>query len=261
MSTATTSPATEKIRWDSREIERLARAFVDARKASPFAPTMALFEEAQRNALPEDRRRNIASITAVASLEQQIALLWTEQMSKQDPQIIHIVSAGPPNYVEMLNNLDTPSLFAALLTRMQKSLDDFKPLLAALGANHATNGHAGAPLNPPVSLLARASAKPRKSRVLVVGPMKDQFQEIERRVISDHIPVELLWLDKDKSGSQCPAIETDFAICTRFVNHSHTENIKRAMPPGKFFYLAGESGITGVVNKVRDIGSMLPPLG
>lgn len=251
---------TEKVRWDAVEIDRLARAWVDARKASPFAPTMSLFEEAQRKALPDDRHRNIASITNVPALEARIATLWTEQMAKQEPQFVHIVTAAAPNYVEMLNNLDTASIMAVLFTRVGKELEAFKPLLAALGAAKELNGHTGAPLNPPVSLLARASSKPRRARVLVVGPLKDQFVEIERRVITEHIPVELLWLDKDKSGSQCPSVDTDFAVCTRFVNHSHTENIKRAMPPGRFFYLAGESGITGVVNKVRDIGSMLPPL-
>ena len=55
-----------------------------------------------------------------------------------------------------------------------------------------------APANPAPTITKSASPKPRRARVLVIGPLPAQFQEIKARAEAADLPVELLYADKDK---------------------------------------------------------------
>lgn len=246
-----------RIIWDSDELAKVARALVEERKTDPHVNIAQLINPAIRKALPESRHRDINTINAVPALKSVFEKLWLEEVTRltPDPVIVHVETQAPPDYVTLLGKLDTPSLAAMLLAKLGKEWETVKPLLGALNGN----GHVGAPLNPPVSLLAAASPKSRRTRVLVCGPFAQQFHEIEQRVADEKIPVELLWLDKDKSpGARGLPISADYVVATEFIRHHWNDAFKKAVPPGKYFFLQG-TGITAVVNKIRDIGTLTPP--
>jgi|SRR5581483_4095778 len=249
--------ATDRIRWEAIEIDRVARAFIEERKRSPFAPTTALLEAAQKQALPDDRQRPIGSVTAMPALEQRIATLWVTFVNQKDPppEVIHVQTQSPPDYVELTNRLDAASLTAMLVTKLTKEVDTWKPLLVQLAGKEV---HMGAPLNPPVSILAAASKKQEKPNVLIMGPTGDQFRHIETKVREQEIPVDLQFLDKDKPRNGV-RVKTDFVIATRFIQHGLEEAIKTKVPKGCYFFMDEQSGITAVVQKCRDIASMCRP--
>lgn len=250
-----TTQTTDRVRWEAHEIETMAQAFVEERAKDPFAIMGDLLNSAQ-SLLPEHRRRNLPGLSAAPDLRHRIADLWRARMAATapEPTIVHVETQRPPDYIDMLNQLDGPSLAAMVVAKFSKELATFKPLLTHL--NGANGAPVGAPLQPPISILAAASAKPRKTRVLIIGPFREQFQHIEEKANEAKLPVELQWIDKDKNSIGVP-ISTDYVIVTKFTSHAHHDALKRTIPPGKFFYLEG--GITAVVQKLRDIAALLPP--
>lgn len=247
----------EMIRWTDAEILELAQGICDERARDPFASIMDLFKTAQGALLEEHRHRDLPGLSACQPLRLKVAELWKARMDakEKDPEIIHVETQRPPDYIDMLQQLDTPSLMAMLVTKIGQQMEQFKPLLTVMNGAPKPE-QAGAPLLPPVSLLAAASAKPRKTRVLIIGPLVSQFREIEAKATEEKLAVELQYLDKDKNLGGT-AVQTDHVIVTKFTSHSMMDNMKASVPKGRFHYLEG--GITVVVQKLRDIAALLPP--
>lgn len=254
--TATAQGRKESIKWSDSEITELAKAFAEERKADPFLPAHEVLSIGMRKVLPEHRWRDIVSMNAVMNVRAKIETLWLEEMTKATPEpiIVHVETQVPPDYMDILSRCDLPSLCALVVAKLQASAQGFAPLFASLTPPGAA--HTGAPLQAPVSLLNAASAKPRKTRVLIVGPQKGQFHEIESRAAEMKLPVELLWLDKDKPMPNVP-VNTDYVVGT-LLNPSLHQMFRKNLPPGKYYLLEG-AGITQFVNKLRDIGALLPP--
>jgi len=247
----------DRIRWTDVEIANIAAEWVEQRVLQPFESTMTLFEIAQRKAVP-DRQRNLTGLTNCPELRLKMANLWRERMERAacEPQIVHVEVPQPPDYIDLKNRLDIPSLMAMLSAKVGEQLASVKPLLAAMSPQAAEVAQS-APLRPEISLLAAASAKPRKTRVLLVGPLPGQFNEIKTQTDAAEIPVELQWLDKDKPKSSVP-ISTDHVVCTRYISHHFEAAIKKCIPAGRYHHIEG-GGIVTIVQKLRDIGSLLHP--
>ena len=256
MSTLNPAPK-ERVKWEQHEIDLLAEAVVEARVRDPFQTGFALFEQAQKDVLDAHRRREIPGWQAISEVKTKVATLWKARMeaAAPEPQIVHVETQRPPDYVDMLQQLDTPSLVAMLVSKIGKELDAFKPMLSLLNSN-GTSEQIGAPHNPPVSLLVQASAKPRKTRVAMLGMTKSEFMHISDNVAEQKIPVELLFVDTDKRTQA--TLNADYVIAMKFVSHTASGVYENALPKGRFFHLR-DGGITSAVQKLRDIGSMLPP--
>jgi hypothetical protein len=255
-SPAAVTPST-RVSWSDYEENQIGKQFIEERKMDPFAAPHELIMVAMRKVLEPHRHRNINTLQACPSLRVKIGNLWLDAMAAQcpEPHIVHVETQSPPDYIDILHRCDLPSLFALVVAKLQEQMGSLKPLLTMLTPPGAPP--AGAPLQAPVSLLSAASAKPRRTRVLIVGPLNAQFREIEAKAAEAQLPVELLWLDKDKSNNGVP-VSADYVVATSFINHSLNEALKKQLPKGKYFFLNGD-GITGVVNKLRDIGALLPP--
>jgi hypothetical protein len=253
---ATAQGRTERVVWSEHEITELAKAFLEERKADPFCPAHEVLSVGMRKVLPEHRHRDIVSMNAVQNVRAKIETMWLDEMTKTTPEpiICHVETQSPPDYVDILHRCDLPSLVALVVAKLGESAAALKPLLAVLNA--ANGAPAGAPHQAPVSLLHQASAKPRKPRVLLVGPHARQFHEIETRAAEEKLPVELLLLDRDKQVRG--PINCDHVIAT-FVNKNLNDQLRTNIPAGKYHLLEGSGGVVQFVNKLRDIGSLLPP--
>jgi hypothetical protein len=254
--TATAQGSTERVKWSEHEILELAKAFMEERKADPLSPAHEVLRGGMKKVLPEHRWREVVSMNAVLNVRAKIETLWLEEMTKQSPEpiIVHVETQSPPDFVDILNRCDLPSLTALVVAKLSEVAKDLKPLLTAFTPPEQVQH--GVKLQAPVSLLSAASAKPRKSRVLIVGPHNKQFHEIETRAQADNLPVELLYLERDKPAAHLP-INCDHVIAT-FVNKILNDRLRENVPAGRYHLLQGTS-LEHFVNKLRDIGSLLPP--
>lgn len=246
------------VRWTDSEVTAIAEAFIAQREADAIGNPIEMLRRAIQNCVDARtaRFRDINTWLAVPDVKERVDTLWLEKMANQNPApvIVHVETQSPPDYVDILHRCDLPSLCALVVAKLSEQAASLKPLLTVL---NGANTSSGAPLQAPVSLLNAASAKPRKTRVLIVGPLNAQFREIEQQAAQAKIPVELLYLDKDKPKNGVP-ISTDYVIGNEFIQHSLEANLKRAVPAGRYFYLAS-GGIGAIVNKLRDIATLLPP--
>jgi hypothetical protein len=260
METATNGNiTTNRVSWTDSEVDHIAQAFIYEREHDAIGNAIEMLRRAIQKTVDEGnaRFRDINTWVAVPDIKARVETLWLEKMAAQNPEphIVHVETQVPPDYVDMLHRCDLPSLTALLVAKLQEQLGTLKPLLNAFTPPSAAP--VGAPAQAPVSLLSAASSKPRKTRVLIVGPLNSQFREIENKVAESNIPVDLIWLDKDKSNPGA-VVNADYVVATAFINHKLNEVLRSQVPKGKAFFLQGE-GITAVVNKLRDIGTLLPP--
>lgn len=261
MSEPTTS-APVRISWTDKEVEHIARAFIREREIDAIGNPIEMLRRAIQLTVDAGlaRFRDINTFLAVPDVKAKVETLWLEKMTDMNPApvVVHVETQKPMDYLDLLDKLDMPSLIALVVSKFGKELEAFKPLLAAMSG---TNGHekVGTPLRPPVSLLAQASSKPRKTRVLVTGLQNRQFQEISRRAEESSIPVDLQFMDAEKSNRERSIpISTDYVIALSETSHPLRHAIQKTVPAGKFFFIQ-TGGIDATVQKLRDIGAMLSP--
>jgi hypothetical protein len=255
---ATEDTSARRAPWSDHEVDMLVKEFLEQRRADPFTESLELLRQSMRKVLPEHRAKNLTQWATLQPIRAKISDKWLDEMTKQnpDPVVVHVETQAPPDYIDILHRCDLPSLIAMVVKKLQDSAGGLTALVSAL-APQATNGkHVGAPHQQAISLLAAASAKPRKTRVLIFGPSAGQFHELETRMEADKIPVELLYLDKDKPTPKTP-LQTDYVVAT-LVNPSMHNLFRQQIPAGKYHLLEG-AGLTSFVNKLRDIGALLPP--
>lgn len=255
----TTNGSAARVSWTDSEVNHIAQAFLYERESDPIGNAIEMLRRAIQKTVDAGhaRFRDINTFAACPDVKARIEHLWLEKMAtlNPEPQIVHVETQQPPDYIDMLHRCDLPSLVALVVAKMQDQLGTLKPLLNAF--TPANSQPVGAPLQAPVSLLAAASAKPRKTRVLIAGPHNQQFREIEKQVLDLNLPVELLYFDKERNAGKIH-INTDYVIANEFIDHEMTRKFSEGCPKGRYFYLTS-GGIGAMVNKLRDIGSLLPP--
>jgi hypothetical protein len=254
----TTSPRTT-VSWTEDENTAIALAYIREREMDAIGNAIEMLRRGIQKCVDAGhaRYRDINTWAACPAVKQKVDDLWLEKMAAQNPAptVIEIEKQTTPDYLEILQRCDLPSLVALVTAKVLEQTRGISAAIHALAPH--TNGHIGAPLVPPVSLLAAASTKPRKTRVLIAGPLSSQFREIEKQIQDSQIPVELLWLDKDKNPNGV-TISADYVVANEFMGHHISRALKESTPAGRFFFLQGR-GIESMVNKIRDLGALTPP--
>src|ERR1051326_740379 len=124
-----------RIEWNEHEIASLAKAFVAARLSDPFLSAKALVTKSQTDTLPEHRRRTLLTIPSYlrARIAQQWQLVTAKETAEAPtPVILQVEVPKPFDYVEALESLDSATLVALLMGRLNQVVREFQAQLIAL---------------------------------------------------------------------------------------------------------------------------------
>ncbi len=91
----------------------------------------------------------------------------------------------------------------------------------------------------------------RAIRIVIVGPLDSQEQDIRNKVAGAHKKVDLRFYDKDKLNRDLP-MTFDYCIVSKHVNHSWWEKCKAALPADRVFFVQGNGAI---IQKIFDLTS------
>lgn len=87
------------------------------------------------------------------------------------------------------------------------------------------------------SLGEASMTKPKVLRIAMLCRHREQFLRIESHIKAQSLPVEVRWVDVDKSPH---AVFCDYALCTSEVSHKWTYKVKECIGPGRCIV-----GVTG----------------
>lgn len=242
-----------RIEWEDSELEAVAKAFVSARCGNPFESPILLANQAQEEALAEDRRRKL--VTLPTNLRAKIMNHWRSTLAKEadehPPVVLTVEVPKPFDYTEALNNFDCATLVALLMGKLGKEVGAIQNQLAGI-----TEGLGSRPsvAPQPALKLPAVFAKPEKHkpRIAIIGPLPGQMNDIQKQVDQVALPVELRFVDKEASSPSLPT-SCDFAIVTRHNRHKWFDAARQQLENGRVYFVDG--GITQLVQKVRDICS------
>ena len=244
-----------RIEWEETEIDAVAKAFVAERLSNPFLSAKVLVMKAQKDTLPEHRRRNFPAIPIC--LRARIGHHWRVAASKEagdppTPLIVQVETPKPFDYSEALATLDSPTLAALLMGKLGQLVRGLQAQLDAIPGRGVNTKPAASPLPAAPPLTMFASVEKRKPRVVVIGPLNGQMHEIEQQVEQFKIPIEVRFADKEASNTGLPT-SCDYAIVTRHSRHKWWDAACKQAGHSRVFFIDG--GISQVVQKLRDIAS------
>lgn len=247
-----------RVRWDSLEIETLAKAFVAARIADPFRQVGPLMDKVQKEFLEPNRRREFAPLTGVPALHDRIVALWQQAVSTiaPVPRIIEIDVPRPVDFAELASRLDTPTLMALLTSRIGEALEHLRLPATAGGAS----AHKAKPVVPSgLSLLAATAPKLRPPRVAFCGMNLEVFNQLTQEIQKKNIPVELRFVDTARHDPQLP-VSSDFVVFAQgAIVGSSTFAMARSNWPQDRVFVVGNN-TASAVEKLRELGARQIPV-
>jgi len=244
-----------RIEWNEGEKDAVAKSFVALRQANPFLTAKVLVMKAQEAALPEHRRRKFPAIPTY--LRARITRYWRLAAPNQagdpsPPMIVQVETPKPFDYDEALATYDSPTLAALLVGKVGQTMRELQAQLAAIPGRSVGDAASERPARPAIQPAIFAKEAKRKPRVVVIGPMNGQMQEIKQQVEHYKIPIEVRFADKEASNTGLPT-SCDYAIVTRHSRHKWWDAACKQVGHNRVFFIDG--GISQVVQKLRDIAS------
>jgi hypothetical protein len=238
------------IKWTDDEMKLVADKFIELRLSDIFvSPTMLL--DLSQEALPQERRRAIAGISAVPVLQKYINELWAKRANLEipPPQIIEIQVPQPPNYAEIMQRMDTPSLAALLLARLGQQFQGIKI--------EAPPAPVPAPGKEPISLIKAASAQQTKSRhprVALVAMGTKEYSQVMLEIEKHKLEIDLRPVDLSEHKPSIP-LSCD---CVIFLGNALGGHVWKAArehwPTSRLYNVAADTSV--IVQKLRDILAM-----
>jgi hypothetical protein len=267
------------VRWSEAEFEIIAEATAINLKNSPEITGFSAFNKAQTDFLTPDRRKVPPSWTAIPEpFHKMFKSVWDRKTSNvgyttkhvqsphapapapaaipknDDPIIVHVEVEKPVKITDLVEQFDLATLEAAVSKKKmlidEEKTDRLERLISAITnkpvePKKVERTYAPVIINPP------PITKKHVPRVAIIGPFKDQFNDIERKVREFKIGVELIFCDKEDSKTNIPP-SCQFAIVTRHSRHKWWDAARTQLGSDNVFFLHGE---TEAVNKCRDIAS------
>lgn len=223
--------------------------------------------------LPENRRRSLVS-SAQSTLLKHEYEKWREENPTFHPPQQSMVKPPPEARVEPMEtatatephiivieklvkvepdylNIPTSTLLRLLGERIliqeqfEQRFRQMEDMIEAKRLAERTHRPELGPLPPP------EPEREKKVRIVIIGLLDGQQNEVEERCANTPKPVKLRFYDTDRNAGGDGVV--DYAILTKHTNHQWWDRMKSMLPSDRVFFVDG--GIGGVVQKVYDICS------
>lgn len=247
-----------RIVWTAEEVRAVVAKWIELRLQFPIDPALDLLKTAQDAvfAATPERKRTIVRFINDPLLSKEVFVQWQtfqEKWAKANEATVSVVTVEVPKkmtFDEMVKHIDYPSLMAMVATHEQQERDRTNALLRAIAANAgATHLPPEKPFVPNGHVLDVEKIK--KKRIVIVGPFKHQFDEIETKAKASGLDLDLRWVDKEQSKLNFG--HADYIVITRFTDHHVWNATIDALGKERVFRVEG--GIDAVVQKLRDLNS------
>jgi hypothetical protein len=120
---------------------------------------------------------------------------------------------------------------------------------ALMTALTASLSKTGMTYTPPPPVAPVEPPREKKAKVLVIGLLGNQTQDVTEKV--RHLPVEVRYLGADAVGRDIPP-SAEFIILEKHISHKWYGKAQASMPSDRMFFV---HGTTGVVQKLHDVAS------
>jgi hypothetical protein len=243
----------ERVRWTPEERETLATEFWKEFIQHPFEPYMKQFSAVQKRVFASDpsRIRFLGGFIGDHELSVAISRQWTalkERITKEpEIQIVTIEVPRPLTPAEMLKDMDYGTICG-----LKASYEDRREnLTQQLFYKIATQVGATDVPHVPEFKAPKPVERERKKRIVIVGPLKDQFNEVEKLSRDAGMDLDLRWLDKESAKPDYGY--ADYVVYTRHVSHDVCDGANKQIGKQRVFFVDG--GIGQIVQKLRDINA------
>ena len=238
-----------RVYWSDDELQLLAIGIAEERVKDPVPSLTSILENMQKQLLPEERRRDIGSITQNKKLL-DLVLKELEAIKHRQVQEIPLVipvSAEIKN-TELLGRLTDAELLSEVGNRIAGLLGVFKlqvnrELMSAFGTIPQTR----------TLVVDHQEAKEKKVKICVIGPMEAQFKHIAEKC-KGFTEFEYVFLDKDRK-TDLPPLTADWVIIqSRFMSHSKIAELKTISAlRDRMIELDPNVGINGICKAIADL--------
>jgi len=211
---------------------------VDLRKDEPVSSALHLLQNAQK-VLPDDRQRPIMTLQAVPELVEMFSQAWAQsQKALEESKPVIVEALVDPRKV--LAEVPLKELAGVLFARIAGKFDELSQAISYR-----------APIVTPCPIVSapavgQQTAKPRLKRIAIVGLLRDQFAEVEKRVNGK---AELRFIDKEHSRTDIPVV--DYVIVQKHTGHKWYNAAQKQRPSKDVVFVDG--GITQTTQRVYDL--------
>jgi hypothetical protein len=254
-----TEDRSERVRWTDTEIDALATEWVSQRLEYPLHAQGQLIQDSEDAVFAQtpDRKRKLVGLSAHPALMKAVSEKWNAAKAKIAAPVeekVTILTVEVPRHLtfdEMLNLMDEPSMQALLVAKQMQRENITHMLLREIAANvGAQNVPKVMPFVPNATIYEQS--KPKQKRIVIIGPLKSQFDEIEQGAKAAGLTLDLRFVDKDMSHMHLPYC--DYVITTKHSSHDADEMSIAHVGRDRVFHVDG-GGIGTIVQKLRDISS------
>ena len=240
----------ELIRWTDEEIKLLAKEIAARRYADPTPSMTSIYKEVEEAVLPKDRRRGINTITLAPKLEEAVRAEYERIKVESAVQVpVILPDESKLKASEVARQLTDAELIHECVKR-------FQSMLAGIGLaiNRANMSAIAAP--PPERIVAPPPAADGsgtdKVTVALIGPMRDQFNIIERKCAE--LDFNLVFCDKDDIKLKVPTKADYVVLMSRFMHHAQIDAVKdNPLYRNRIISVPSAGGITAICKALAEL--------